>query len=121
MKRLVWLLLLLVSACREKESLSITPAQLIGTWNTRSTIGERYTRWTFDREYLYMVTDTLKVCQPAKSQPWQYRLEDKILVARYAGFTTGLIPIPDIRLAIVSLNPNELVLSNKYRVLDKCP
>ncbi len=123
MKKVAWTLLLLTTACN-KQDLSIEPVQLIGTWNAQPNSEKMYSRWTFDKEYLYKASDSLKTCQQAQSQPYKYWVEKDVLVARYSGFTTGLVPIPDERFRVFSVNSKSFVIEfpKGQRVeFEKCP
>lgn len=123
MKKVAWMLLLLTTACN-KQDLSIEPDQLIGTWNAQPNSEEMYSRWTFDKEYLYQVSDSLKVCLQAQSQPYKYWIEEDVLVARYYGITNGLIPIPDERFRVSSVSSKSFVIEfpKGQRVeFEKCP
>ena len=117
------MLLLLTTAC-SKQDLSINPDQLIGTWNAQPNSEKMYSRWTFDKEYLYQVSDSLKVCQQAQSQPYKYRIEKDVLVIRYYGITNGLIPISDERFRLFSISSKSFVIEfpKGQRVeFEKCP
>lgn len=119
------LTVLITLGCRSNEpALSINPAQLIGTWTSQSISGSEkpYTRWTFESDYVYVVDDTLKKCQPVTNLSYyRYWLEGDQLVMRYEGITNGLVPIPDIRRRIIAITANEFVLDIPYQVLKKCP
>ena len=124
MRKVAWIFLLLTAGCHDKQSLSIEPNQLIGTWNAPSSSGKPYSRWTFEKDYLYKVEDNLKVCQQAQSQPYQYRIEEDVLVIRYVGFTNGLIPIQDERFPVVSISQTNFTLvfpDSQRREFEKCP
>ena len=123
MKMITWVLLLLALGCRSKSDISIDPAQLTGTWITRS--ADTPNRWTFDPTYLYMANDTLSSCQPAGNvhQLWEYRTEKDMLITRFAGITNGLFPVDDVHFSIVSLTEQHLVLltANNRRIeLERC-
>gem|GEM_PF-6844606 len=83
-----------------------------------------YRRWTFDKDYLYQVSDSLKVCQQAQSQPYKYWIEKDVLVARYYGITNGLIPIPDERYRVFSVSSKNLIVEfpeGRRVEFKKCP
>lgn len=123
MKKVAWMLLLLTTACN-KQDLSIEPTQLIGTWNAQPNSEKMYSRWSFDKEYLYKVSDSLKICQQAQSQPYKYWIEKDVLVARYYGFTTGLVPIPDERFRVFSVSSKSFVIEfpkGQHVEFEKCP
>ncbi|WP_148289270.1 hypothetical protein [Fibrella aestuarina] len=124
MKHVALFLLLLTAACHDKQGLSIEPNLLIGTWNAPSSTGRPYSRWTFDKDYLYIVNDTVKTCRQAESQPYKYWIENDVLVTRYAGFTNGLFPIQDARFPVASISSTNLTLvlpDNKRKEFEKCP
>lgn len=113
-----------MAGCHDKQSLSVEPNQLIGTWNAPSSSGKTYSRWTFEKEYMNRVEDSLKVCQLAQSQPYRYWIEKDILVIRYAGITNGLIPIQDERFPIVSISQTNFTIAmpdSQHREFEKCP
>ena len=62
------ILLVVLVGCHQEPGLSFQPSQLVGTWNSQSTLTvpteKPITRWTFTAEYVYMVDDTLQACQP---------------------------------------------------------
>ncbi len=123
MKKVAWILLLLTTGC-DKQDLSVESNQLIGTWNAQPNTEKSYSRWTFDKEYLYKVSDSLKVCKQAQSQPYKYWIEKDVLVARYYGITNGFIPIPDERFRMFSVSPTSFIVEfpKGQRVeFEKCP
>lgn len=67
-------------------------------------------RWTFDISNLYITKDSTVVCDPANSQPWEYRVDKRTLIARYNGISNGLIPVPDMRFLIITLSDSTLIL-----------
>ncbi|MEZ0610805.1 hypothetical protein ACAW74_20005 [Fibrella sp. WM1] len=122
MKKLA-LLLLLTAACHDRPGSSIKPNQLIGTWNAPSSTGRPYSRWTFDKDYLYIVEDTVKTCRQAESQPYTYWIENDVLVTRYVGITNGLFPIKDERFPVSSISPTNLILvlpGSQPKEFEKC-
>lgn len=124
-KLIAWMLFLTILSCRKDSTISFKSNQLLGTWNTTtlSTGGRPYTRWTFDSDYVYLVQDTSKVCQPVNNVTgfYKYWIEDNVLIMRYIGITNGLIPIPDTRRPIISVSDNEIVIDSPRQLLEKCP
>jgi hypothetical protein len=123
MKKVAWMLLLLTAGC-DKQELSIEPDQLIGTWHARPNTEKMYSRWTFNKEYLYKVSDSSRVCTGAQSQPYKYWIENDVLVARYYGFNTGLVPIPDERYRLFVVSSKSFVVEfpkGQRVVFEKCP
>lgn len=126
MRNSVWMLIFLLAGCHKEPSLSVSPSQLIGTWNSPSALTlpteKPFTRWTFTSKYVYMLTDTLKSCQPIDNNSYYaYWVENDMLVMQYAGITNGLVPIPDIRRRISSITATEIVFDSPRQVLEKCP
>lgn len=123
MRKVAWMLLLLTAGCG-KQGLSIEPKQLTGTWTAQVNAEKPYIRWTFDNEYLYQRSDSLKVCKQVQGQPYKYWIEKDVLVTRYYGITNGLVPIPDGRFRLFSVSSASFVIEfpKGQRVeFEKCP
>ena len=110
MKAIYFMIVLVLICCRSESTLSINPNKLIGTWISNSANAPDHFRWTFDTSNLYMVRDSTAVCDPAQSQPWEYRVDKSSLIAHYAGISNDLVPIPDIRFLIITLSDSTLII-----------
>lgn len=126
MKKSLGMFLLVLVGCHQEPGASVRPGQLIGNWNSLSTSAtsaeKPFAHWTFDAEYVYIIDDTVKACQPLNNLNFfTYWLEGDILVMRYAGISNGLFPRPDRRRPIRSITATELVLDEPRQVLEKCP
>lgn len=126
MRNIAWIVILIVVGCRKESGLSVKPSQLIGTWNSLSTLSSAnekpFVRWTFKPDYVHTLEDTSKACQPLNNEHYyKYWIEEDILVMRYEGISNGLFPMPDIRRHIISITATEVVLDTPRQILEKCP
>jgi hypothetical protein len=118
MKKAVFYLVLFLLGCRKESELE--PDLLSGTWTVP--MGDKYQRWTFDRDVLYIKTDSVSSCEPTTDIPHRYRLEKNKLIVTYAGISNGLFPIEPVSYDVESLTNRNMKLSNLYMSLNlkKC-
>jgi hypothetical protein len=125
MKTFAWILVFLALGCHKSSDMTptIDSGQLIGTWKNLSSSGLLPFQWTFNSDFLYLSNVTTTECQPIQTQPWEYRIEKNVLVAKYVGTGGGSNPLPETRFSIIFLTGQRMILqaaSYQQEEFDRC-